>query len=79
MAALLLYPSRCFGVASPLPRLKFCPTGGITPENAAKYLALPNVTCVGGSWLTPADAIAAGDWDRIERLAREAANLRAAC
>ena len=66
-------------LASPLPRLKFCPTGGIGPDKASRYLALPNVVCVGGSWLTPADAIAAGDWDRIEKLAREAANLGAAC
>ncbi|NLH80310.1 MAG: bifunctional 4-hydroxy-2-oxoglutarate aldolase/2-dehydro-3-deoxy-phosphogluconate aldolase [Phyllobacteriaceae bacterium] len=66
-------------LASPLPRLRFCPTGGIGPEKASRYLALPNVVCVGGSWVTPADAIAAGDWDRIERLAREAANLGAAC
>ena len=56
----------------PLPQLRFCPTGGITPANASSYLALPNVACVGGSWLTPAAALAAGDWDAIERLAREA-------
>ncbi|MGH3648512.1 MAG: bifunctional 4-hydroxy-2-oxoglutarate aldolase/2-dehydro-3-deoxy-phosphogluconate aldolase, partial [Micromonosporaceae bacterium] len=52
-------------VAGPLPGVRFCPTGGISPANAPDYLALPNVGCVGGSWLTPADAIAAGDWDRI--------------
>lgn len=56
----------------PLPQLRFCPTGGITPANASSYLALPNVACVGGSWLTPADALTAGDWDTVERLAREA-------
>ena len=66
-------------LASPLPRLKFCPTGGIGPEKAARYLALSNVVCVGGSWVAPSDAVAAGDWARIEKLAREAANLRAAC
>ena len=54
----------------------FCPTGGITAETAPQYLALPNVKVCGGSWLTPADAVAAGDWGRITRLAREAASLR---
>lgn len=54
----------------------FCPTGGITAETAAQYLALPNVKVCGGSWLTPADAVAAGDWGRITRLAREAGALR---
>ena len=63
-------------VAGPMPGLRFCPTGGISMANAADYLALPNVGCVGGSWLTPKDAVAAGDWGRIERLAREAAALR---
>lgn len=63
-------------VAGPLPHLRFCPTGGISPANAGDYLALPNVGCVGGSWLTPADAVATGDWDRIEALARVAAALR---
>lgn len=63
-------------VASPVPAARFCPTGGITAATAASYLALPNVGCVGGSWLTPADALATGDWARIERLAREAAALR---
>jgi 2-dehydro-3-deoxyphosphogluconate aldolase/(4S)-4-hydroxy-2-oxoglutarate aldolase len=62
-------------IASPVPAARFCPTGGITPANAPAYLALPNVGCVGGSWLTPADALAAGDWDRIESLARSAAGL----
>ena len=57
---------------SPLPQLRFCPTGGITLESAPAYLALSNVGCVGGSWLTPADAVAAGDWDRITGLARAA-------
>lgn len=63
-------------VAGPLPQARFCPTGGITPISAAGYLALPNVGCVGGSWLTPADAVAAGDWSRISALAAEAAALR---
>ena len=63
-------------IASPLPHARFCPTGGITAETAPHYLALRNVGCVGGSWLTPADAVAARDWDRIESLAREAATLR---
>ena len=62
-------------IASPVPAARFCPTGGITLASAPTYLALPNVGCVGGSWITPMDAIAAGDWARIETLAREAAAL----
>ncbi len=54
----------------------FCPTGGLTPENAPQFLALPNVRCVGGSWLVPADALAAGDWARITALAAQAKGLR---
>ena len=54
----------------------FCPTGGLTPENAAQFLALSNVRCVGGSWLVPADALAAGDWARITALAAQAKGLR---
>lgn len=61
--------------SSPLAAIRFCPTGGITLQNAIDYLALPNVICVGGSWLTPKDALANGDWAYIERLAREAAAL----
>ncbi len=61
--------------ASPLPAIRFCPTGGITPDNAADYLSLRNVVCVGGSWLTPKDALAGGDWPRIEQLARHAAGM----
>ncbi len=53
----------------------FCPTGGLTPENAPQFLALPNVRCVGGSWLVPADALAAGDWARITALAAQAKAL----
>ena len=56
--------------------VRFCPTGGVTQTNAAEFLALPNVACVGGSWLTPADALAAGDWARITALAREASTLQ---
>jgi 2-dehydro-3-deoxyphosphogluconate aldolase / (4S)-4-hydroxy-2-oxoglutarate aldolase len=63
-------------LASPFPAIHFCPTGGIGAGNAAEYLALSNVVCVGGAWVAPGDAIAAGDWGRIERLAREAASLR---
>lgn len=62
-------------LASPLPAVRFCPTGGITAGSAPGYLALPNVGCVGGSWLTPRDALAGGDWARVESLAREAAAL----
>jgi 2-dehydro-3-deoxyphosphogluconate aldolase/(4S)-4-hydroxy-2-oxoglutarate aldolase len=63
-------------VAAPLPDLRFCPTGGIDGTNAAAYLATPNVGAVGGSWVAPKDAIAAGDFDRITTLARGAAALR---
>ena len=59
----------------PLPQVRFCPTGGIGPGSASDYLALPNVPCVGGSWMLPADALAARDWARVETLAREAAGL----
>jgi len=56
--------------------VRFCPTGGVTPQNATEFLSLPNVACVGGSWLVPADALATGDWARIEQLAREACQLK---
>jgi 2-dehydro-3-deoxyphosphogluconate aldolase/(4S)-4-hydroxy-2-oxoglutarate aldolase len=62
--------------ASPLPDITFCPTGGIDLEKAKTYLALPNVICVGGSWIIPNDAIASRDFGRIEKLAREASALR---
>jgi 2-dehydro-3-deoxyphosphogluconate aldolase/(4S)-4-hydroxy-2-oxoglutarate aldolase len=63
-------------LAGPFADVVFCPTGGITAQTAPQFLALPNVRVCGGSWLTPADAVAAGDWARIERLAREAQALR---
>jgi len=58
--------------------VKFCPTGGVTLQNAPEFLALPNVVCVGGSWLVPADAMAAGDWARITQLAQDTASLKKA-
>ena len=64
-------------LASPLPQITFCPTGGVSPQNAGSYLKLPNVVCVGGSWVAPASYIAARNWAGIESLAREAANLTA--
>ena len=63
-------------LGGPFPDVAFCPTGGITPETAPQFLALPNVKVCGGSWLTPADAVEKGDWARITRLAREASALR---
>ena len=62
--------------AGPFAQMRFNPTGGIDAASAPAYLALPNVLCVGGSWITPADAVASGDFARIERLARAAAALR---
>lgn len=59
----------------PLPQASFCPTGGITEENAAEYLNLQNVACVGGSWVAPASLVKARDWEAITRLARKAAAL----
>lgn len=80
---LKLFPAEAVGgvgllkaLAGPFPEVRFCPTGGVGPGNAAQYLALPNVAVVGGSWLAPADALRSGDWPRITRLAREAAALR---
>jgi len=63
-------------VAAPLAGLRFCPTGGVGAETAQTYLSLANVACVGGSWVAPRDAVAAGDWVRIERLAAAAAKLK---
>jgi len=62
--------------AGPFPQARFCPTGGITQESVKSYLDLPNVLCAGGSWLSPADALAARDWKRVEALARRAAASR---
>jgi len=83
LTSLKFFPAEASGgrdylsaVSGPLPDLRFCPTGGITAATAQDYLALPNVGCVGGSWLTPRDAVEAGDWERVERLAAEAAALR---
>jgi 2-dehydro-3-deoxyphosphogluconate aldolase/(4S)-4-hydroxy-2-oxoglutarate aldolase len=82
LTALKFFPAEAAGgvdylksIAGPLPGLRFCPTGGITPASAPRYLALPTVGCVGGSWLTPKDALAAKDFARIEALAKEAAAL----
>ncbi len=80
---LKLFPAELAGglkllkaLAGPFPEVLFCPTGGIDVRSAAAYLALPNVGCVGGSWLVPGAALANGDWDAIEALAREASALR---
>ncbi|MFJ2056979.1 bifunctional 4-hydroxy-2-oxoglutarate aldolase/2-dehydro-3-deoxy-phosphogluconate aldolase [Streptomyces sp. NPDC087908] len=63
-------------LAGPLPQARFCPTGGVSLASAPAYLSLPNVGCVGGTWMLPPDALAARDWARVEALAREAAALR---
>lgn len=68
-------PAALKAFASPFAQARFCPTGGVTLANAPDYLAQPNVVCVGGSWVAPAEAVAAGDWARVEALAREAAEL----
>ncbi len=80
--ALKFFPAQQSGGAAmlkawqgPFGDVVFCPTGGVHAGNAAEFLALANVACVGGSWLTPADAVAAGDWERVTRLAREARAL----
>jgi 2-dehydro-3-deoxyphosphogluconate aldolase / (4S)-4-hydroxy-2-oxoglutarate aldolase len=65
-------------LAGPFPKVMFCPTGGISVATAPDYLALANVSCIGGSWLTPGDRIAAQDWAAITKLAREASLLRSA-
>lgn len=81
--AFKLFPANVVGgvdalkaFASPFPQARFCPTGGVNAENAADYLKLPNVLCVGGSWVAPAEAVRAGDWGRITDLARQASGLR---
>jgi 2-dehydro-3-deoxyphosphogluconate aldolase/(4S)-4-hydroxy-2-oxoglutarate aldolase len=80
---LKLFPATAVGgvnllkaLAGPFPDVAFCPTGGITPETAPQFLGLSNVKVCGGSWLTPADAIEAGDWGRITRLAQATHALR---
>lgn len=82
LTALKFFPAEPAGgvpylksIAGPLPGLRFCPTGGISLATAPSYLALGNVGCVGGSWLTPSDALAAKDFGRVEALAKEAAAL----
>lgn len=84
ITAMKFFPAEASGgaaclraLAGPLPQIRFCPTGGVSPRNAAEYLALENVGCVGGSWLTPADVVRDGDWARVRKLASEAAALRA--
>jgi 2-dehydro-3-deoxyphosphogluconate aldolase/(4S)-4-hydroxy-2-oxoglutarate aldolase len=62
-------------LAAPLPHLRFCPTGGIDAAKAAAYLALPNVVCVGGSWMAPADSVRGGDWAGITSLSAQASGL----
>lgn len=62
-------------IGAPLPAISFCPTGGVSADNAASYLSLPNVVCVGGSWVAPDYLVRAGDWAEIESLARKAAGL----
>ena len=63
--------------SGPFADVKFCPTGGVNLANAPEWLALPNILCVGGSWMIPADKVAAGDWKAIETLSAQAAALRA--
>ncbi|MCX8508271.1 MAG: bifunctional 4-hydroxy-2-oxoglutarate aldolase/2-dehydro-3-deoxy-phosphogluconate aldolase, partial [Rhodobacteraceae bacterium] len=65
-------------LGAPISQVGFCPTGGIGPENVGDYLALKNVLCCGGSWVAPPEAVTAGDWARIEALARAAAGLKRA-
>jgi 2-dehydro-3-deoxyphosphogluconate aldolase/(4S)-4-hydroxy-2-oxoglutarate aldolase len=63
-------------IGAPLPQISFCPTGGVSPENAQSYLSLANVVCAGGSWVAPEAMVSAGDWSGIETLARSASLLR---
>lgn len=65
-------------LSGPFPDVNFCPTGGVNADNASDFLALPNVVCVGGSWLTPAKSVADNDWDQITNLARQCQALRTA-
>jgi 2-dehydro-3-deoxyphosphogluconate aldolase/(4S)-4-hydroxy-2-oxoglutarate aldolase len=68
-------PDYLAAIGAPIPAVQFCPTGGISLASAPDYLALPNVTCVGGSWLTPRAAVEGEDWQQITRLAQGAAAL----
>lgn len=63
-------------IGAPLPQISFCPTGGVSPQNADSYLSLPNVLCAGGSWVAPAAMVQSGDWAGIEALAKEASTLK---
>lgn len=63
-------------IGGPFPQAAFCPTGGVNPQNAVDFFRLPNVVCVGGSWLTPRAVVQAGDWEAITRLAEEAVRLK---
>ncbi|GAB3091309.1 bifunctional 4-hydroxy-2-oxoglutarate aldolase/2-dehydro-3-deoxy-phosphogluconate aldolase [Aestuariicella hydrocarbonica] len=83
ITAMKFFPAEAAGgipmlksIAGPLPQISFCPTGGIGPKNAKDYLALPNVACVGGSWMAPTDLVKAKNWVEIKRLAAEAAALK---
>ncbi len=69
-------PAALSALGGPLPRAKFCPTGGVSAQNAASYLVLENVLCVGGSWVAPAAAIRGGDWAAVENLAHAASALK---
>ncbi|MFJ8646441.1 bifunctional 4-hydroxy-2-oxoglutarate aldolase/2-dehydro-3-deoxy-phosphogluconate aldolase [Streptomyces sp. NPDC093546] len=82
VSAMKFFPAEAAGgtaylrsLAGPLPGARFCPTGGISAASAPAYLALPNVACVGGSWMLPPEALAARDWSRVESLAGEASSL----
>nr|WP_042182282.1 bifunctional 4-hydroxy-2-oxoglutarate aldolase/2-dehydro-3-deoxy-phosphogluconate aldolase [Kibdelosporangium sp. MJ126-NF4] len=84
LTALKFFPAEASGgknylksLGGPLPGLRFCPTGGISVDTAADYLALPNVGCVGGSWLVPKEALADNDFNRVKELAKATATLRA--
>ena len=80
MTSSSVFPARAENksIASPFPMLRFCPTGGIAANNAADYLGLSNVVCVGGSWVAPDKLIKGGQWAEIEALAREASKLKKA-
>ena len=62
-------------IGAPLPQVRFCPTGGVSPTNAPDYLGLSNTLCVGGSWVAPTNLVSSGDWEGITKLAAEAAAL----